>query len=140
MTTVLADVKLGVMVSDTNYSDGETRGQMRKVWRMRGGLVGLAGSLDEFAPFLLWLKDGMASPGPRLKSLSALWLQPTGLLWFADSLSPIVVQGRCHAIGTGAMAAHAAHEALGFADPKRAVRIACNHDAASRAPVRLYRL
>lgn len=139
MTTVLADSRLGVMVSDTNFGDSDQRGRMRKVWRVNGQLVGLSGNLDEFAPFLLWFKD-MASPKPKIKSLSALIMQPTGILWFSDSTAPIVVQGRCHAIGSGAKAAMAAHEALAFADPKRAVLIACNHDSASRPPVRLYRL
>jgi hypothetical protein len=140
MTTVLADSRLGLMVSDTNFGDDDTRGQMRKVWRIRGGLVGLAGNLDEFAPFLLWLKDGMEGKPPRVSNLAALWLQPTGILWFSGSVSPIVVQGRSQAIGTGAKAALAAHEAMDYADPKRAVKIACNHDSASRTPVRAYRL
>jgi hypothetical protein len=64
MTTVLADTKLGVVVSDTNFGDGDTRGQMRKVWRLNGSIIGLAGNLEEFAPFLLWLKEGMQPPGP----------------------------------------------------------------------------
>jgi ATP-dependent protease HslVU (ClpYQ) peptidase subunit len=140
MTTVLADTKLGVVVSDTNFGDGDTRGQMRKVWRLNGSIIGLAGNLEEFAPFLLWLKEGMQPPGPKLKSLSALMLSSSGLLWFADSTAPIVIQRRYHAIGSGAMAAMAAHEAMDYENPTRAVRIACNHDASSRAPVRVYRL
>lgn len=142
MTTILADIRHGVMVADTNFGDGDTRGQMRKVWRMRrlGALVGLAGNLDEMAPFLLWVREGMQPPGPRIPHLSALMLQPSGLLLFEGSCAPIVVQGRCMGIGSGAKAALAAHEALGYADPARAVRIVCRYDANSRAPVRTYRL
>jgi ATP-dependent protease HslVU (ClpYQ) peptidase subunit len=141
LTTILADTKLGVIVTDSNFAAGDTRGEMRKVWRMRGfGIVGLAGSLDEMAPFLLWMKDGMQPPGPKCKAMSALLLQPNGLLWFEGSPAPIVVQKHYHAIGSGASAALAAYEALGFTDPVRAVKIACNHDNGSRKPVRTYKL
>lgn len=140
MTTILADTRLGVMASDSRHDDEATRGTMRKVWRVRGGLIGLAGSLDKFAPFLLWIKGGMEQPPPKLGSFAALWLQPHGLLHFADSPLPIVVQGRCWAIGTGATAALAAHESLGFQDPRRAVVLASKYDARSGPPVRLYRL
>lgn len=142
MTTILADTRHGVMCADSNFGDGDTRGQMRKVWRIRSlsALVGLAGNLDEMAPFLLWLRDGMQPPGPRISHLAALMLQPHGMLWFDGSCAPIVVQSPCTAIGTGAKAALAAHDALGGADPARAVRIACRYDANSRPPVRTYRI
>ncbi len=140
MTTILADTKLRVMVADSNFSDGDLRGPMRKVWRVRGGMVGLAGNLEMMAPFILWIREGMPEPAPRLREFSALWLSDQGLLWFANSAMPIVVQGRCHAIGTGATAAMAAHEALDFTDARRAVLIACKHDSGSRPPVRQYRL
>ena len=128
------------MVSDTNFSDGDTRGQMRKVWRVHGKLVGLAGNLEEMAPFLLWIKHGMVAPHPKVPNMSALMLDETTLLHFAGSTAPVVVQGWYEAIGTGAAAAKAAHQALEYADPRRAVKIACNHDHGSRTPVRLYRV
>lgn len=139
MTTILCDTRLGLMVSDTAFSDGQCVGKMRKVWRVNGALVGLAGNLDEFGPFLMWLRDGMQHPAPKL-SLSALMLSSSGLLHFAASPLPIIVQSRSEAIGSGAMAAKSTHEALGFSDPRKAVQIVCRHDQNSRSPVRVYKL
>jgi hypothetical protein len=82
----------------------------------------------------------MVAPHPKVPNMSALMLDEASLLQFCGSTSPIVVQGWYEAIGTGAAAAKAAHQALGFADPRLAVKIACNHDAGSRTPVRLYRV
>ncbi len=139
MTTVLADAKLGVMVSDSAFNDGNCVGRMRKVWRVNGSLVGLSGNLDEFGPFLGWLKAGMQDRPPKL-SISALVLSPLGILHFAASGVPFAVQSRCEAIGSGAMAAKSAHEALDYADPRKAVHIVTKHDQNSRGPVRVYKL
>jgi ATP-dependent protease HslVU (ClpYQ) peptidase subunit len=139
MTTILCDSRLGVMVSDGAFNDGNCVGKMRKVWRVNGSLVGLAGNLDEFGPFLGWLKGGMKYPPPRI-SISALLLSESGILCFAASGTAYVVQSRCEAIGSGAMAAKSAHEALDFADPRKAVQIVTKHDHNSRGPVRVYKL
>jgi hypothetical protein len=139
MTTVLCDARLGVMVSDSAFNDGQCVGRMRKVWRVNGALVGLAGNLDEFGPFLRWLKDGMQAPAPKV-SLSALMLTEAGILHFAASSLPFAVQSHFEAIGSGAMAAKAAHEASKFQDPRKAVQMVCKHDQNSRGPVRVYKL
>jgi len=139
MTTVLADSRLGVMVSDSAFNDGQCVGRMRKVWRINGALVGVAGNLDEFTPFLLWVKDGMQHPPPKI-SMSALMLTAEGILHFAASSTPFPVQTHYEAIGSGAMAAKAAHEALAGLDPRKAVQIVCRHDQNSRGPVRVYKL
>jgi hypothetical protein len=140
LTTILADLRSGVMVADTNFSDGESRGQMRKVWRINGQLVGLAGNLEEMPPFILWMKDGMEMPGPKIPNLYALVMGKHGLLLYNGSTAPVVVQSKHEAIGTGGVAAKAAFEAMDFTNPRRAVLIACNHDNGSRPPVRVYRL
>lgn len=139
MTTVLADARLGLMVSDSAFNDGNCVGRMRKVWRVNGSLVGISGNLDEFGPFLGWLKAGMQDRPPKL-SLSALVLSESGILHFAASGVPFAVQGRCEAIGSGAMAAKSVHEAMGFTDPRKAVQVVCKHDQNSRGPVRVYKL
>ena len=141
MTTVLADAHLGVMVADSFASDGDRSwGRVKKVWRVRDHLVGLAGNLDEFAPFVQWFKDGCDDKKrPKFSNSYALILGPTGL-WTCQ-LSPLLMRsGRHEAIGSGCKAALAAYEALGFTDPKRAVQIACRYDAGSRGPVRVYHL
>ena len=142
MTTVLADANLGVMAADSSASDGTRVWVMRKVWRVRGHLLGFAGSTHNFKPFIDWFKVG-GDPGdvPKLGDASVLILGSGGLyLMDSNSKLPQHIAGGREAIGTGAMAAIAAHEAMRWENPRRAVQIACKHDAASRPPVRVYRL
>jgi hypothetical protein len=139
MTTILADVRMGVMVSDSNLSDGERVSRTRKVWRVRDELIGCAGTFHEIEAFVAWYRGGMQDK-PRFPSVSALVLTQQGLLHFAGTDMPIHVQNGREAVGTGAMAAMAVFEALKFTDPRKAVQIVCKHDAGSRGPVRVYRL
>jgi ATP-dependent protease HslVU (ClpYQ) peptidase subunit len=139
MSTVLADWHLGVMVADSNVSDGERCGRMRKVWRIRHALIGCAGTVAEIEAFVEWYRAGMEGRS-RFPSVSALVLSREGLLHFAGSDMPIHVQSGREAVGSGAMAALAAYEAMGWTDPRRAVAIVCKHDAGSRGPVRVYRV
>jgi ATP-dependent protease HslVU (ClpYQ) peptidase subunit len=143
MTTVLADAKLGVMVSDSSISDGTRVWSGKKVHRVRGHLIGLAGSVPQTDSFLAWYKRGgdWGKWHFKFDESYALILTPEGLFEFdqkAESLRH--VDPGYEAIGSGAMAAIAAHDALCRQDPKKAVQIACKHDAGSRPPVRLYRL
>lgn len=140
MTTVLCDAKLGIMVADSNITDATKVWKTRKVWRVKGHLVGMAGNAEEFLPFLTWCRSGMQDSPPHLKTIEAMVLSTAGLLFFSMSTLPIRIQCGRHAIGSGSMAALATYEALGFTDPKRAVQIVCKHDAGSRGPVRVYRL
>ncbi|HOX89916.1 MAG TPA: hypothetical protein PLN55_09920 [Burkholderiaceae bacterium] len=142
MTTVLADARLGVMVSDSSASDGTRVWVARKVWRVRGHLLGFAGSMHHFKPIVDWFRFGSTPEEvPNMGDASVLILGPTGLyLMDHNSKLPQYVESGREAIGAGAQSAIAVHEALGWADPRRAVRIVCKHDATSRPPVRLYRL
>jgi hypothetical protein len=138
VTTILADFRLGVMVSDSNASDEDRVWSERKVYRWRGKLIGCAGNVDEHAPFIEWLKKG--GKPPKLATGSFLVLSEEGLFHYAMSTVPEKVEKGIEAIGSGAKAAMCAYEALDFSDPKRAVKIVCKHDAGSRTPVRVYRL
>lgn len=140
MTTILADFRLGLVVADSNITDACRVWKTRKVFRAKGALVGIAGLAENFLPFMVWCRSGMEDPPPKVAGLEALILSEAGLLFFSASTRPIRIDDGRHAIGTGAMAAMAAHEALGYTDPKRAVQIVCRHDAGSRGPVRTYRL
>ena len=140
MTTVLSDVRYGVMVADSNITDSHKVWKCRKVYRINGSLVGMAGNAEEFLPFLVWCRAGMQEDPPKLRSLEALILSAAGLQHYSLSTLPMRIGCGRHAIGSGSMAALAAYEALEFTDPKRAVKIACNHDAGSRGPVRVYKL
>lgn len=142
MTTVLADVRWGVMVSDSNQTDDDRTWSVKKVHRIRGALVGLAGTHLEIGYFLDWYRAGMGAPPEfNFEDCSALVLDVDGL-WLFDSNCATLerVTGGREAIGTGGKAALCAYEAMNYSDPRRAVRIVCKHDAASRGPVRVYTL
>jgi ATP-dependent protease HslVU (ClpYQ) peptidase subunit len=141
MTTILADSKLRVMVSDSSATDGQRSWSVRKVYRVRGALVGLAGTVSNFQGFLSWYRGGMKTPPEfDFDDNSALVLRADGL-WTFDATAPALQKSPSReSIGSGAMAAIAAYEALGWSNPRRAVQIACRHDASSRAPVRTYLL
>lgn len=142
MTTILADVHLGVMVSDSCVTAGDRVWSGPKVHRVRGELLGFAGDVAARLRFIEWWKKG-AEEGdePTFKGGVALRMTDDGKLLYYHDDDPVEVMltGR-EAIGSGGKAAIAAYEALGWKNPRRAVAIACNHDSGSRPPVRLYRL
>mgnify|MGYP006958848856 CR=1 FL=1 len=141
MTTVLADFNARVMVADTGADNGEQVWlAQRKVWRSGKWLLGFAGRYDEIEEFLAWWRAGRGGPLPSFRHSEALAMSDEGLLHFSTSAREMPSERRREAIGTGAIGALCAYEALGWTDPKRAVRIACRHDAHSRAPVRVYSL
>lgn len=137
MTTVLADARLGVMVSDSSATDDDRVWSERKVFRHKGALYGFAGNVDERLLFMEWIKGDGKVPA---FSGSCLMLSEGGLFLYDSTTMPQKIARGIEAIGTGAKAAMCAYEALGYADPKRAVSIVCKHDSGSRAPVRVYRL
>jgi ATP-dependent protease HslVU (ClpYQ) peptidase subunit len=141
VTTILADFRLGVMISDSSATDEDRVWSERKVRRWRGALVGFAGNVDDAALFFEWLKNGSKGRPPKFGANNAcLVLSPAGLFAYHGTHVPQKVERGIEAIGTGAKAAMCAYEALAFTDPVRAVRIVCKHDSGSRAPVRTYKL
>lgn len=139
MTTILADHRLGLMAADSAVSTGEAVARMRKVWRINGVLVGLAGDVTQFEDFLAWYRSGFVETRGPVSGVSALELSDSGLVYFAGN-KRAPVQGGRDAIGSGKVAALSAYEALGHTNPGKAVRIVCKHDGSSRAPVRVYKL
>jgi hypothetical protein len=138
VTTIIADARLGVIVSDSNASDDDRTWSERKVFRHKGCLYGFAGNVDERIEFMEWIKgDG---DEPKNFTGSCLMLSDAGLFLYDAALMPQKIAKGIEAIGTGAKAAMCAYEALEFTDPKRAVAIVCKHDSGSRVPVRVYRL
>lgn len=140
MTTILADARLGVMVSDSSVSDGDRVWIGRKVFRWRGNLIGFAGDVNESELFMAWFKRGCADKPPKFTGSQALVLSDKGLTSFNISCVPERVKGGIETIGSGAKAAMCVYEALGFTDPVGAVALVCKHDAGSRKPVRTYKL
>lgn len=139
MTTVLADARKGVMVSDSCVTDGDRIWSGPKVFRVRGHLLGFAGTLAPRERFLKWFKNGaLKDQEETFKGGVALVITPKGkLLYYNEDDLAVEIAGGREAIGTGGKAAIAAYDALGWENPRRAVLIACRHDNASRTPVRI---
>lgn len=137
MTTILADFRLGVIISDSSISDDDRVWSGRKVFRYCGALYGFAGDTDEAVEFMAWIKGGKL---PKFSHSDCLVLSDAGLTHYNHGTPAQAVGSGIEAIGSGAKAAMCAYEALAFTDPVRAVRITCKHDSGSRTPVRTYRL
>lgn len=142
MTTVLADAKLGVMVSDSFMTDDDRVWNIKKVHRIRGALVACAGTVAQYQRFIEWWRAGATeAPDFPFKDSSALVLDASGLYLFDESTMGLTkVQSGRESIGTGGAIAIAAYEAMGWKNPAKAVKLACKHSPTSRPPVRTYRL
>jgi ATP-dependent protease HslVU (ClpYQ) peptidase subunit len=140
MTTVLADLRLGVMAADSSVTDGDRVWKARKVWRWKGHLLGFCGNVDEIQSFLGWWKNGCVDKQPKFDSSEALVLSAGGLVHFNGTRAPETIALGVEAIGTGAKAAMCAYDAMGWRNTRNAVRLACRYDAGSRVPVRTYKL
>lgn len=134
MTTIAACSIEGVMCSDSGWTDGTNRGTARKVFKIRGSLLGFAGNLDEIQP---WIDDYRRGVEPSGKHVQALRLEGGRLTYWVLGGWMNVLETR-FAIGTGAQAARGAM-AHG-ATVREAVRTAITLDAGSFGPVRTYRV
>lgn len=132
MTTIIADASLGVMCSDSQWSDDDEKGSVRKVWRIKGALVGFAGDMDQAAK----AREFISGRGPApCGNVTALWLGPEGLRVWTPSDGWLDI-GPVHAIGSGSKAARAAH--FVGATPQQAIRAAAAVDAGTGGRVRTY--
>lgn len=145
MTTVIADLRYGVMVADSKISDGEVKGTMQKIFVSPRAVIGIAGDTANAYEFVRWYNDRRRrKPAPLEKGhedgWDALVWTLKGLEFWDDSMVPSdhsvnhtgVVKG-VYAIGSGATAALAAI-AAGCTAPE-AVAIACGIDDGSGFPV-----
>lgn len=137
MTTIIADARLGVMLSDSHWTDGDEIGPVRKVWRAKGSLIGIAGSLSDAPALLAWFRRGCPEREVPKSECIAMRLSDRGIeIWArADGFVPVPDQW---AIGTGGAAARAA--LMAGASPRRALQIVKLIDAKTSGPIRTYRL
>lgn len=140
MTTVLADWHQGIMVSDSQVSDQDRHWCQRKVFRIRGALLGYAGLVSQAELFFAWYRGGCVEKAPKMDEISVLVMSPDGLLHYAFGPVPVCVGSGREAIGSGAKAAMVGYELMGWKDARRVVSVVCRHDVQSRAPVRVYQL
>lgn len=140
MTTVLADWHLGIMVSDSQVSDQDRQWSQRKVHRIRGALLGYAGTVAQAETFFAWYRAGCVDKPPKMDEISVLVLSVDGLMQYAYGPVPVCVPNGREAIGSGAKAAMVGYQLMGWQQARKVVSVVCHHDANSRAPVRVYRL
>lgn len=138
MTVIVADTRTGVMAADAQWTDATSVGLTRKVFRVKGSLIGVAGDMRECALVLEWFRGGMKGHPPKGGDVGALVLSSKGLHTWSASDGLLPEQSKFFAIGSGAHAARGAM--MAGADCVAAVRIACNIDAGSGGRVRAYRL
>lgn len=137
MTAIAACCVAGLMASDSQWSDEAQKGIRRKVFRIRGALIGFAGDLDKIADALRWFRAEMSGKAPT-GDVAAIILHGHGIEVWTPTDGLLKMDERQFAIGTGGPCARAAM--MAGADPAKAVRIATQIDAGSGGRVRAYRL
>ncbi len=135
MTTIAADAIAGVMCSDSFWFAGDECGTIRKVFRVHGSLVGIAGDVDHIIAWRTALKAN--KPLPKV-DVTVLRLGTQGLDCWTSGDGWHKVEAKQYAIGGGGKAARGALAA--GASCAKAVRIAAGIDAQTGGPVRTYRL
>ena len=136
MTTIAASLTERVMCSDSLWSDGDSCGLWRKVFRCRGELLGMAGSIDE----CVWWRDSWKrAPFDTMgeaKTVTVLRLAPAALWTWSNLEGWIQIEERQFAVGSGGKVARGAMAA--GARCRRAVAIAIQIDAGTGGRVRSY--
>lgn len=136
MTVIVADTRSGLMVSDSQWSDGEQTGATKKVFRIRGDLIGFAGALGEIRDTVAWFKGGRVGK-PPVGSVQAVILRRNKILLWSNTDGEVEERAPFFAIGTGGAAARGA--LLSGADAVTAARVATQVDADSGGRIRIYR-
>lgn len=139
MTTVFADARTGIMVADSRLTSDSVWYPMTKIRRIKGELIGIAGTLKEAQAWLKWYERGSKGARPKAESFTALILRADGKLYeiSADGLDMEIERG-FHGIGSGGGYALAAF--MAGADPMRAVEIACSIDTNSGGEIHSHTL
>jgi ATP-dependent protease HslVU (ClpYQ) peptidase subunit len=107
MTTVVCD--RNEMGTDSQASDEVVKSSVVKSWRVRGTIVGVAGTYANAVSFVAWLKKKVQEePYPDMEGVCALVLKKDGIWVFDEVITPYKIQDPYAAIGSGAQAALAA--------------------------------
>jgi hypothetical protein len=138
LTTIAADVRTGIMVSESRCTNGSTWVPSTKIYRIGDELIGIAGAVIDEQKWLKWHRSGRKGPRPKLEAFSALILRK-GELYEADAQGlEMLIERGFHAIGSGGAAATAVM--LAGHEAEEAVRIACLVDAGSGGDLQIHRL
>lgn len=125
-----------MMAADSLATHNGRRSSARKLFRVRGAIIGISGDLHAGLAFVQWAREGGKGTAPS-GDYEALVLQPDGkiVLYIGPKVGP--VNEACYAIGTGADCAMAAMYC--GRRPDEAVRIASRIDLHTGGRVRVYR-
>jgi ATP-dependent protease HslVU (ClpYQ) peptidase subunit len=109
------------MASDSQLT-GDYRASAKKIWKVNGGIVGIAGSYAACVQFVKWLQ-GKLEDLPEMDEVDAMVLTKEGkILHYNQSSEPFEIEDDYSAIGSGGAAAMAAMY-MG-ADVERAIEVA----------------
>jgi len=132
MTTIACDSKM--MAGDSLVDDGGTAGECKKIYKVKGDIIGVAGGLGAGLAFIEWYKHRSDSP-PNLADTSILILKKNGTIELWDEAEfPMKFTNKFYAIGSGADAALGAMHS--GKTPTEAVKIACKIDINTGMPVK----
>ena len=136
MTTITACTRDWVMCSDSYWTDGDECGFTKKVFRIKGALLGGGGTASHLEK---WFDAYRAGKAPaRVGDVLVLRLSSVGIDYWNPANGWMLIEQPQWAIGTGGMAARGAMAA--GATARQAVQIASDIDATTGGPVRTYRL
>ncbi len=132
MTTIACNRQTMAADSQISFEDG-AKGNIKKLFRVNGDLIGFCGETDDGLAFVDWYKN-KTEPARVSKDFEALVLTGKGIFLYYKSLVPIRIESKFHAIGSGRKVALGFMEAR--SDPKKAVRAAAKHDDGTSSHVR----
>jgi len=144
MTTVVCSSTEMIMASDSMMDDCGMKARTRKVFRIRGSLVGIAGDTVIAMRILDALRGGAEPRGISIKQLEGvdlMILEPGGAIYTTNGkgiVEPVRVEGPFYAIGSGNQAAMAAMH-MG-ASVTQSIQIAKKVDTGTGGRIRVYRI
>lgn len=128
MTTICSS--RDYMVSDSRCSNGDACFETPKIIKIHNVIIGACGGAADCEKFLGWYqKKSRRIKFSNPDEFEALVLSADGLFLFQDTLFPIVITNKFHAIGSGGKAALGAMYMS--ASPEQAVEIAIKIDPLS---------
>lgn len=134
MTTVVCT---RTQMASDSCASGETVTYIPKIFRIRGGLLGIAGTVADCMAFVSWFRKGCdPDTVPDMSEVTALYLDKNGkIVCFDHAPHSYEIKAPFAVIGSGgAAAAGALH--MG-ADLKQAIRIAAKVDAGTGGRIRI---
>lgn len=135
MTTVVCNRE--EMASDSQLT-GEYRASAKKLWKIKGAVIGIAGEYSACTRFVKWLQ-GELQDEPDMETVDAMVLTTDGrILHYNGSTEPFEVEDQFSAIGSGSQAAMAAMH-MG-ASVERAIEVAALVDVGTGGPVQYHKI